>query len=128
MGQFPLRHPGEGRAAEGLRFVGSPVAVEEFQEHALLRVIMLDGFKQFADGDFDAEFLTQFAHQAILKALTWLALAAWEFPQPAEMRPGVALCDEQFAVAEDQSGTDFNGGESWSACITSHFSYLPTLL
>ena len=44
--------------------------------------------------------------QARLERLVWLAFAAGELPQPAQVRIGVALGDEQFAVTEDQSGGD----------------------
>ena len=47
------------------------------------------------------------------KGLVRLAFAARELPQPAQVRIGVALGDEQLAVAEDQGGGDINDGMAW---------------
>lgn len=38
------------------------------------------------------------------------AFAAGKFPQPAQMRFGVTLRDEQATIAENQSGCDVNDG------------------
>ena len=86
---------------------GSPSfqpADEKFQVDGLFRVGVGDLFKQFADGDLDAQFLAQFADQALLEGFVRLAFAAGKFPKPAQMRIRVALGDEQFAVAENQRG------------------------
>jgi hypothetical protein len=74
--------------------------------NGFLRVGVGDGFKKFADGDFHAEFLADFAHQALLEGFVRFALAAGKFPQAAEMRLGVTLGDEQFAIAKYQGGGD----------------------
>jgi hypothetical protein len=89
-----------------LRFAAQQPADEKFQVNGFLRVGVGDGFKQFADGDFHAEFLADFADQALLEGFVRFAFAAGKFPQPAEMRFGVALGDEQFAAAENQGGGD----------------------
>ena len=65
-------------------------------------------FKQSADLNFDAEFFAKFAHKAFLESLVWFAFAAGKFPKAAEMRVRMAPGDEQFAVAEDERGADFN--------------------
>ena len=46
--------------------------------------------------------------QARFKGLVRLAFAAGELPQPAQVRVGMALGDEQFALAEDQGGGDID--------------------
>ena len=65
---------------------------------------------QLAHGHLDAQLLAQFARQAGFKGLVRLAFAAGELPQPAQVRVGMALGDEQFAVAEDQGGGDIDDG------------------
>jgi hypothetical protein len=45
-----------------------------------------DFLKQFADGNFHAEFLADFADEALLEGFVRLALAAGKFPQSAEVR------------------------------------------
>ena len=87
-------------------FVGVPLAAEKFQAHALLRVVVLDGFEEFADHDFDAEFLAQFADERDFKGFARFHFAAGKFPQPAEVRVCVALGDKELARAEDKSGAD----------------------
>ena len=63
-------------------------------------------FKQFADGNFHAEFLADFADEALLKGFIRLAFAAGKFPKPAEVRRCVTLRDEQLATVEDERGAD----------------------
>ena len=68
---------------------GSPrfqPADEKFQVDGFLRISVGDFFKKFADGDFHAEFLADFADQALLEGFVRFAFAAGKFPQPAEMR------------------------------------------
>jgi len=84
---------------------GSPrskPADEKFQVNGFLRISVSDGFKKFADGDFHAEFLADFTHQALLEGFVRFALATGKFPQAAEMRIGMAPGYEQFAAAENQ--------------------------
>jgi hypothetical protein len=61
-----------------------------------------------ADGNFDAEFFAQFADEALLGGFAGFAFAAGKFPQAAEVRVGVTLGDQKFAVVEEQGGADFN--------------------
>src|SRR3954447_2927978 len=49
--------------------------------------------------------------EALFEGLVWLALASRKFPKTAEVSVGVALGDEEFAIAEDQTGSDFDGHE-----------------
>ena len=86
MVQFRRADPPERRAAERLRFAAFQPADEKFQVNGFLRVGVGDGFKKFADGDFHAEFLADFAHQALFKGFARFALATGKFPQSAEMR------------------------------------------
>ena len=53
--------------------------------HGFFGVVVPDFLKQFADGNFHAEFLADFADEALLKSFARLAFAAGKFPQPAEM-------------------------------------------
>ena len=70
---------------------------------------MLEALNQFTDLHFNSEFLPQLPHDAFFKRLIRLTFAARKFPQPAQVRALVPLRDEEFAVAEDEAGADFNG-------------------
>lgn len=69
---------------------------------------MCDAVEQAPHLDIHTEFLLKFAGQALLKRFSRLTFAARKFPQPAEMRSGVTLSDEQFTGTEDESSTDFD--------------------
>ncbi len=107
MVQFRRADPLERRAAEQPRFAAFQPADKKLQVNGFLRVGVGDGFKKFADGDLHAEFLADFARQALLEGFARFALATGEFPQPAEMGIGVAPGDEQFAAAKNQGGGNF---------------------
>ena len=62
-----------------------PCAAEEAQVHRFLRVVVIDGFDQLADGYVDAELLLKFARETLLEGFVRLALAAGKFPQAREM-------------------------------------------
>jgi len=91
-----------------LRFAVSQSAKKELQVDRLCPIVVADRLEQFSDPDIHAKLLLQFADKALLKSLVGLAFAAGEFPKPAKMRSGVALGDEKFAGAENQTGTDFD--------------------
>ncbi len=69
---------------------------------------MGDDLKQFANLHVHSKFLTQLADEALLESFIRIAFATGKFPQPAEMRPCVTLCDEKFTGTEDQTGADFD--------------------
>ena len=83
------------------------------------RIVVANFLEQFADGNFHAQLLADFADEALLKGFARLAFAAGKFPQSAEMRIGMALRDEQFAVAEDERGADFDGVSSFQFRVAS---------
>ena len=58
--------------------------------------------------NFQAKFFADFPDKTLLEGFIRLAFAAGKFPKSAEVRIRVALGDEQFAVAEDERGADFN--------------------
>ena len=64
--------------------------------------------ENLADGNFHSQFLPQFAHEALFKCLTRLAFTAGKFPHPAQMRIRVASGDQEFAIAENETGSDFD--------------------
>jgi len=66
------------------------------------------GFQKFAHNYFDAQFFAKFPNQTFLERLAGFTFATGKFPQAAEMRVGVALGDEKFSVAEDETGADFD--------------------
>ena len=109
--QFRFDHPLQSVAAQRLRLAANQPADKKFQADGLLRIVVGDGFKEFADGDGHAEFLVDFAGEALLEGFVRFAFAAGEFPQPAQMGPGVAPGDEQFAAAKDEGGGNF---DDWS--------------
>jgi hypothetical protein len=57
--------------------------------------------KQFADGNFHTQFLTDFANGAFLESFAASRLPSGKFPQSAAVPLRVTLGDEQLAVAED---------------------------
>ena len=109
IGQFSFANPFHGGAFQRLRFACEKLADEKFQVDGFLRVSVRDFFKQFADGNVHAEFLADFADEALLESFAGLAFAAGKFPKSAEVRLRVALGDEQSAVMEDERGADFDG-------------------
>jgi hypothetical protein len=64
--------------------------------------------KQCADGNFHAEFLADFADEALLKRLARLAFAAGKFPKPAKMRLRAPLRNQKFFLAENERRRNFN--------------------
>ena len=79
---------------------------------------MSDGFDQLLHVHFDAEFFHQLAMEAGFEGFAGLPLAAGKFPEAAEVRADVAPGDEEPAIAEDQTGGDFDvrrggGGAYW---------------
>ena len=107
-GQPGFFNPFHGGAIQRLRLTGQKLADEKLQADGFFRIVVADFLEQFADGNFHAQFLADFADEALLESLAGFALAAWKFPKPAEMRLRVALRDEQFAFAEDERGADLN--------------------
>ena len=91
-----------------MRFARWQEAEKEFQQHRAFGISVRDGIEQLADNDIHTEFFAKFAGETLLKGFSCLAFASGKFPQPAEMRIRMALCDEEFAGAEDEAGADFN--------------------
>ena len=60
--------------------------------------------------NLDAQFFLQLAAQAFLKAFLRLPFATGEFPKTAQMSVGMALGDEELAVAKNQASSDLDGG------------------
>jgi hypothetical protein len=100
--QFRFVHPFERRATQRLRCARKKLADEKFQVDGFLRVGVRDFVKQFADGNFHAEFLTDFTDETLLKSFAGFALAAGKFPKSPKMRVRMTLGDEQFAVVENE--------------------------
>jgi hypothetical protein len=106
--KFGLACPFKRRATEGLRLPGIQAAEEESQMDGEVRVIVREALEELAHGHVNAQFLAQFAREALLKSLARVSFAAREFPQPAEMIFGSPLRDQELAVAKDQAGRDLN--------------------
>ena len=107
-GQSGFANPLHGRTVERLRFARQKFADEKFQVDGFFRIVVENFLEQFADGNLHAQLLADLADEAFLKRFARLALAAGEFPQSAQVRLGMALGDEELAVAEDERGADFN--------------------
>ena len=90
------------------RLVLQPLTEKEFQENRFLRIVVPERFNKFTDADFNAQFLPQFAPQAFLKALGWLAFATGKFPETAAVSAGKPLGDKKLAVPKNQTRRDFN--------------------
>jgi len=103
-----LADPFEGRAAERLSFILLPLTAEEFQVNRFLGIRVNERFDQFTDRYLDTKFLAQFTREAFFECFIRLALAAREFPQTSQMSIGVALSNQQFAIAEDQASSDID--------------------
>ena len=99
--EFGLTHPFERGAAKRLRFAGSQAAEEEPQMDGEVLVIVREALEQFAHAHVHAQFLAQFAREALLEGFAGVPFAAGEFPQPPQMICGAALCDQQLAFAKD---------------------------
>ena len=107
-GQLRFLNPFQSGAIQRLRFAGKQFAAKKFQVDGLFGIVVPDFLEQFANGNLRAQFLADFADEALLKAFARLAFAAGKFPQPAEMRICVTLRDEEFAFAENQSRRNFH--------------------
>lgn len=101
-------HPFDRSTIECLWFALRQLTEEKFQQDGALGIGVRDGVEQFTNDDFHAEFLAQLAPETLLEGFTGLAFAAGKFPQPPEMRGGVALGDEQLAGAKDEARADFD--------------------
>ena len=66
-------------------------------------IVVRDFLKQFADGNFHAQFLADFADEALLESFARLRVCRREIPKVRPVRARVALRDQQFAVAKNQS-------------------------
>ena len=86
----------------------NPSAAIKMQQDGLFRVSVDDAFHELADRNFNPQFLTQFARQALFKGLARLAFSAWEFPQPAEMPLGRPLGNKESPVAKHQTRSDLD--------------------
>ena len=95
-------------AADRLRFSRDETTGEEFQADGFLRVGVGKILEEFTDGDLDAQFLAEFANEALLKGFVRFTFSAGEFPQATEMRVRVAPGDEKLAGAKDEAGGNFN--------------------
>jgi len=76
--------------------------------HGLLRIGVGQLLEHLADFNLNPKLLVQFASETLLEGFSGFTLAAGKFPEPAKVRVGMALSDEEFAGTEDQAGTDFN--------------------
>ncbi len=103
-------------------------AAKEFQVHGFLRVVVPDLGKEFADVNLHTQFLADLAHETLLEALAGFALAAGEFPQPAEVRVRVPLGDEQMPAAKDEGGTDFEEFMIHDLRLTNDIRATPTIV
>lgn len=106
--QFRFADPLDGGTTKRTWFAVFDLAEEKFQVDGFLRVIMRDALEQFSYPNTNAEFFHQLARETLLEGFARLAFAPGEFPKPAQVRVSVALCDEEFARAENQTGGDIN--------------------
>jgi len=106
--QFNFSHPLHRSAIQRLWFARPKLADEKFQQDAFFGIGVGNFFKQIADSNLDAQFLSNLADEALFKSFARLALATGKLPQPALMRVWVALRYQQRAAAKNQCGTDFN--------------------
>ena len=108
-GEFIARHPFERGATEWLWLPLQQAAEKELQVDRLVGVSMRQALEQRANFNFDAKFLVKLTRKALLEGFAGFAFAAGEFPQSAKVRVGMALSDEQFARAKNETGADFDG-------------------
>ncbi len=106
--QASLVNPFHRRAIERLRLARQQAAEEKLQVNGFFRVGMGDLGEEFADGNVHSQFLADFPDEALLEGFTRLTLAAGEFPATAQMRRGVALGDQEAAVAKNKRGADLD--------------------
>ena len=116
--EFLTAHPAQISAVNRLRLMRQPAAAEELQVDGFLRVGVRDGLDEFEHFNVAAEFLAQLTAKALLEGFARLAFTAGKFPQPAKMRIGVTLRDEEFAGAEDETGGDFNLNSNFQSPIS----------
>jgi len=63
--------------------------------------------------NFDAQFLPEFAVEALLKGLARFAFAARKFPQAAQVPASGAPGDQKFALAKNQTRGHLNRDFRW---------------
>jgi hypothetical protein len=81
-----------------------------------------DGFEQFVDNDFDAQFFEEFAVKALFERFARLAFASREFPSAAEMGLKGTLGDQELAASKDDPSGYLDVGPR------GFHDYLPMLL
>jgi hypothetical protein len=69
---------------------------------------------------FDAQFFTEFAVEALLKTFAGFAFAAGKFPQPGKVPAGGPPRDQQFSIAKNQTGGNFNRIFGWRPGTLDH--------
>ncbi len=67
VGKLRAVNPFHGGAIQRLRFAGQKLAEEKFQMDGFFGVVVADFLEQFADGNFHAQFLADFADEALLE-------------------------------------------------------------
>jgi hypothetical protein len=65
-------------------------------------------FNAQADVHFDAQFLAQFADEACLESFVRFSFASRELPESAQVHIIEAAGDQQFAIAENQPGSNID--------------------
>src|SRR3954462_5456190 len=101
-------HPGKLGATERPRFIPAPLTSEELQMNGLLRIFVSHRLDARADIHLDPQFLAQFARETRFERFLRLSLAPWKLPQAAQVNVIKTTRDEQFALAEDQPGSDID--------------------
>ena len=109
VGKFGRSDPCDGLAMDGARLMTDPEATKESQMHGPFGVVVDDVVDERINPHFDAEFLAQFAMEALLKRFACLEFAARKFPKPAQVRLGGPLRYQQGSVSENQRGGNLDG-------------------
>ena len=102
------RGPGEiGDVQSGRRrgVSSTPRLVEE-QEHGLRGVAVEGHMGDVSHVDGDAELLAELAHERVAWVLALLHLPTGELPETFEVRPRLALREEDAPVFDDDGGRD----------------------
>ena len=100
---------------QGARFMLPPEAAVKSQAHRFFRVMVNNGVEDLTHFNFNSQLLLQFAPQTLLERFVWVPFAARKLPQAAEVILWATLRDEQFAIAKNEAGGDFDGSSRYES-------------
>ena len=90
------------------RLISQPLASIKTQVDRALGVSVVNGFYQLEHLDFDPQLFIEFPMKALFECFIGFTLTAGKLPHPAQVRVGISLSHEEFAIPKHKTRSDFN--------------------